>query len=254
MQFIQAISAETLKLRRTLSFWLIFLAPAVIAVLQVGIILNNGADSFFSDSPNEFWQSVFFTMRSLWILMMLPLFITLESALLASVEHNDNHWKHLYALPQPRWTTYFAKWIVLAGVTLLASLMVMAFVLLAGWCVAFFTSTPAAYLSQPFPFLEMAKSLATAWLIAWWMMAIHTWVSLRFRSFTIAVGIGMAAAVSNLILLNSEKAMQFDPWLMQSTVISPDFGSTSLALTIGLAAGLLTLLLGMWNFTRRDVL
>jgi hypothetical protein len=254
MQFLQALHAETLKLRRTLCLWMILIAPAVIAVLQCGIILNRGVDSFFAGQEADFWLAIYSNMRSLWLLMMLPLFITLESALLASVEHNDFHWKHLFTLPQPRWTTYMAKWVVLSVLTLLASLMVIAYAVLVGWFLALFSQSRGLLLSQSFPLLEMLKTMGQAWLISWWMMAIHTWVSLYFRSFTVAVGVGMAAAVSNLILINSEKAMQFDPWLMQTTAISSQFGSASLALGLGVSAGLATLLAGMLLFTRRDVL
>lgn len=252
-QLFHAIFAEILKLRRTLSFWLIILAPAVIAALQMGIILNYGADNYFSGQERNYWENILFNMRSLWIIIMLPLFITLESALLANVEHTENHWKHIFSLPQPRWMTYIAKWIVLAFLTGLATMMLLALTWIVGWALAYFTSSPSQYLSQPFQIFHLTKPLFHVWLIAWLVMAIHTWISLRFHSFTVAVGIGMAAAVSNLILLNSEKALQYDPWLMQATVIT-DTGSVPLAIAMGVACGLLFIVLGTIDFTRQDVL
>ena len=48
---------------------------------------------------------------NLWAILALPLFITLETALLAQTEHSEKHWKHLFALAVPRWVYYAAKWL-----------------------------------------------------------------------------------------------------------------------------------------------
>ena len=43
---------------------------------------------------------------------MMPLLITLVTALLNGIEHSDRQWKHIFALPMPRHTVYVAKFVV----------------------------------------------------------------------------------------------------------------------------------------------
>jgi hypothetical protein len=45
----------------------------------------------------------------LWATLMMPLFITIETALIAGLEHSENQWKNLLAFPIPRWTIYIAN-------------------------------------------------------------------------------------------------------------------------------------------------
>jgi hypothetical protein len=51
----------------------------------------------------------------LWCLLGLPHLVALETALLAGSEHRENTWKHLFALPIPRWTICAAKLLVGSG-------------------------------------------------------------------------------------------------------------------------------------------
>src|SRR5688572_23908477 len=60
-----------------------------------------------------------------WGLLMLTLYITLETALLASLEHNHQGWKHLAALPISRAAVYAAKQITVMGVVALSMLVIV---------------------------------------------------------------------------------------------------------------------------------
>jgi lantibiotic transport system permease protein len=68
--------------------------------------------------------------------LALPLFITLEVALLAGLEHGQDHWKDLFVLPIPRWTIYTAK-LATAALLLALSLVLLGvgvLVAIAGAC------------------------------------------------------------------------------------------------------------------------
>ena len=47
-----------------------------------------------------------------WTLLMMPMFVTLETSLLAGLENTGKNWKSLLALPAPRWTVYVSKLVV----------------------------------------------------------------------------------------------------------------------------------------------
>ena len=108
MAILRALYAEQLKVKRTLALWLVPLAPLVIIALQMAIVLQR-PEYYRQKDPTSAWidyggQTVF-----LWAILMLPLFITLETALLANLEHGNGQWKHLFALPIPRNAIYAAK-------------------------------------------------------------------------------------------------------------------------------------------------
>ena len=106
---IRALRAEVIKTRRTLAFWLAIIAPLVVISLEVAMFYKNRA--IYQNSPpgDEIWFQFGLQTMVLWGLLMMPLFVTLETALVASWEHRNRQWKHLFALPIPRGALYAAK-------------------------------------------------------------------------------------------------------------------------------------------------
>lgn len=108
-----ALGVEVLKLKRTLAVTLTAVVPLVVAVLQFCSMLQRARYGIHeADDP---WGVLSHNMLLIYSLLMLPLFITLQTALLAGLEHNAKAWKRLYALPIPRSAIYFAKQIVTLG-------------------------------------------------------------------------------------------------------------------------------------------
>ena len=75
-----ALSAETLKLKRTLALWLALLTPGVLVFLEVAAATQHQGN-MLGPSDNR-WQVMFEHLFSIWVILVLPLFITLETALL----------------------------------------------------------------------------------------------------------------------------------------------------------------------------
>src|SRR5205809_6202072 len=63
---------------------------------------------------------------------MMPLYITLETALIAGLDRSENQWKSLLARPVPRWTLYVAKLIVIVAMTAASTLALPCGILMAG--------------------------------------------------------------------------------------------------------------------------
>ena len=89
------------------------------------------------------------------------------------------------------------------------------------------------------------------------MITIHTWVSLRWQSFTVASAVGIIATVVGFIVINSEEFSGYFPWSLPLRAAGPlvmDVAEAPLALPIGLVGGVVVSLLACWHVTRRDVL
>lgn len=248
---LRALSAEILKTRRTLAFWMTLVTPAVVAILQLLILLR--ALGNYGGEGVDAWRATSTNVFSLWSLLALPLFVTLETALLGQSEHGEKHWKHLFALPIPRWTIYAAKWLTGALLLLLAQAALIGLNIGAGLLMRLLK--PEMGFDAPIPLGWMALIMGRVYLISLLIHSIHTWVALHFRSFTVAVGVGMAAAVANIILINAEEGPRLFPWaLVVNALPAMENPQLGYALAVGIAGGLVLAFIGGWEVTRRDVL
>ena len=134
---LAALRAERIKLTHTLALWMVLLTPLAIAILLVLEMITVGdrraTAGIPTPDPATAWLMIGKSIFGLWCLLMLPLFITLEAALLAALEHANQQWKHLLALPIPPAAHYLAKLLVLIAMVVAAQLILLALTPLAGW-------------------------------------------------------------------------------------------------------------------------
>ena len=249
---IRAISAEMMKMKRTLALRMVLIAPLVV----VGLLF---LQIYMQDSPkrrplagDEAWMSLATAVTNLWSFLMLPLFITLEAALLGGLEHGEKQWKHLFALPVPRWTIYVAKLFVCVALIAASTIVLWAGTIAAG--LALQQILPAAGNMGFAPWAAMLRLAMLPWLAAWLIIALQIWVSLRWRSFPVSVGFGMTGTVIGFIVMQSDKWGKFYPWALPLTTIAGEGKNMPFAVTYGIIGGIVGGLLGCWEMTRRDVL
>lgn len=248
----RALSAEALKLRGTLALWMCLIAPAVVVglyVLQVGF--SHFPAHRAPAEPAKAWMVFSQSVFALWAFLMLPLFVTLEAALLAGLEHADRQWKHLLALPLPRGAHYLAKLLALAALLALAFVALVLLVPLGGAVLA--VAKPVFGIGGPPPWDFLLRAAATAYVASLLIVALHTWLGVRFASFTVAVSVGMTATVMGFLIGQSERFGHWYPWSMPLQVLAGNGQWTGFVVVAGLAGGVLAALLGMADFQHRDV-
>src|SRR5262249_490281 len=130
------------------------------------------------------WLTLARIMMSLWTLLVLPLYIALQTALIAALEHADNQWKLLLARPVPRWTIYVAKLAVAVGFLLLSSLILLAGIFASG---ALLIRMQLDLHFGPVPYREIFTSMLQVFVLSFLAITIQHWISIRYRSFTVAV-------------------------------------------------------------------
>ncbi|MEO8609399.1 MAG: ABC transporter permease [Chloroflexota bacterium] len=247
---LRALNAERLKLNRTLALAMIVIAPGTVALLALMVMLRS-----VSLNPGiEIWDTMIRNGVSLWGLLALPLFVTLETALMAGLEHSANTWKHLGALPVPRWSIYLAKYLLIM-VVIAASLVALLVLLVA---VGLIIPVLLPHITVNYGMVDWAQilsQLAAMYLASWLIIAVHTWVSIRWASFTVAIGVGMAATVANFFIINSDLA-QYYPWSMPILVTAPDptlAANVPLILTLSIVGSVIVTLFGIVEVGRRDI-
>lgn len=211
-----ALSSEVIKLKRTLALLMVVIAPGVISFLGFVIALNREKPFTEAIDPVTYFGN---NVMMLWSLLMLPLFIALETALTSYIEHAGNNWKHLFALPVPRTTIYYSKLCVNLFIAFLASVSLYIQLFLGGFLIALIR--PDLGFHMDLPWLKTAVVLAVIYVPTMLLVVIHSWISIRWKNIVISLGSGIAAVVMSVIIMQS-KYISFYPWTIP-TLLSGKF-------------------------------
>jgi hypothetical protein len=242
---LRTLPAEFLKLKRTLALRLALAAPLLIVLLQFGIYLQRGEQMGHGQDPIAgFVRGI----TTLWTLLFLPFYATLAASLLASLDHQDNHWDYIFALPNPRWSIYAAKWLALTSLVILSSLALPVFTLVTAEILKMSHRTWAAA-SLPFALLinNLTRSLGAALLL----ISLQFWFSLRWRSLVVPLGIGIAGIMCGIILISAPLGfLCLYPWTAPGAAASPT--QPALAVAWGLSTGFVLCVAACWRLAQRD--
>ena len=99
--------AEIIKQKRTTVYWFAFLAPLSMALLYLFGFNKMGATLLDTDlNPwSEMMRKSFQPIKAL----MLPLFMSVLTALVHFTDHRSHMWKHLFALPVSKTQIFLSK-------------------------------------------------------------------------------------------------------------------------------------------------
>ena len=245
----RALSAEAVKLRRTLALWMCLIAPAVVvALLMLQMFAQKAPQA--PPAPPEAWGQFAIGVLGIWCFLMLPLFVTLQSALLAGLEHGADQWKHLLALPVPRGVHYGAKWLVLVAMVFAAFVVLCGLAMLGGFVLM--QAKPALGLAGPPPWAFLARSSAAAFAASLLIVSLHTWLALRWRSFTVAVAAGMSATVCGFLIGQSSTYGPWYPWSLPVQVLAGQGEHLPQVVWLGVIGGLVVAAVGLRDLVRRD--
>jgi hypothetical protein len=194
------------------------------------------------------WGAFASATLGLWAFLMLPLFVTLQSALVAGLEHQNRQWKHLLVLPLPRAVHYLAKVVALLVLLALAMSVLVVLVPLAGHVLRLKPSLGFTGSPDLLPLLSKAGLVYACALL---MLAIQAFIALRWRSFTVAVATGMSATVAGFLIGQSPSLGPWFPWTMgmQPLTRNPSVDTVVLLSVVG---AIVVTLSAAWAFARRE--
>jgi ABC-2 type transport system permease protein len=256
MTLLNVLNAEMLKLRRTIAVPMVVLAPTLIAVFLFVMGVNAPFSTLNRNGVAGEWTALTRASLRFWVSLMLPLLITLESALLAGLEHSESQWKSLLARPLPRWNFYAVKLLVGLALIAISSVVLVLGILLNGMILP--RVQPELLFALPIPWLNIARQGTEVFCLAFLLLAIQNWIALRWKPFSVAVGAGIVGLVTGFFMFVSgqqgAKELQLFPWSLPMLVLG---NTTSLDVATGLIfsviAGTVVAAVGCWDFCRREV-
>lgn len=167
MTFVRVMHAEMLKLKRTLAFRMVFIAPALVVTLIFFILYEK--KEFKPDF--DLWDSVLKIALNFWAVFMMPLMITLQTALLSGLEHGEKQWKHILALPVTRKSVYLVKLLMVHILILMSMAVLIVLAILVGFL--FMKIRPALANAGMPPWGWIFKHASYVWLASWQIGRAH---------------------------------------------------------------------------------
>jgi hypothetical protein len=255
---IRAVRAELVKLHNNT-------APITVTVLpfvMCGMVAIASMTSPYTTRPLNAWLDTAVSMITFWSLL-LPFFVALTTALLASTEQSNNMWKHLFALPISRRSIYVSKQLIAIALFGLSQLVVIGSVILAGLILR--SLKPDYGFDVAIPLLDMFGLAVMTWLASWLIISLHLWMSVRFASFGPAIGFGLLAFLLNMLInQRTDWWPRLFPWslpanffatgldrVLVASPIKSEIATTSIVISV--IGSLVVLAIASWEVTRRDV-
>jgi hypothetical protein len=207
---LRTVHSEWSKSRKTFIPWLCILAPVLHAAL-IYLTLYHAGNSIIQPGENVWDALAAQSFQGLYMIFY-PLAACILVSLIFQTDHQANMWKHLYALPLPRWSIYTAK-------SLFAFLLI-------GLCLVFYSllmPLAISLLSGRYPswglnnYIHAAATifLPTAlkgWIASAALCAIQSWISYRFKNFAIPLTFGLGATLVGVIAIQGWKYVGYYPY------------------------------------------
>lgn len=193
-----AITAELLKLKRSLAWPVVVLLPIILVLAGAATQLARGTQ------PENGWDTVWLQSVGFYGLFPLAIGIAILGSLVWRVEHRGSNWNALMSSPIPTLRLVVAKTVVVAGLTALMQVVVVLAVIAIGKLAFGLPGMlPAQYLG--IGMLLMLATVPTA--------ALQSALSLFLRSFAAPVAIALVASgISTTALLALGNAALVSPY------------------------------------------
>ncbi|MEM1056497.1 MAG: ABC transporter permease [Bacteroidota bacterium] len=239
---LRATRSQSIRLRGS-GVWLPTLGvPALAAGLAALVLWSIETVAGEEADP---WGEVLQAAFGLWAILLLPLVIALVAAQVAGTEHSARGWKHLFTLPVWKGAHIIAAWTAVAVLTATATAALTAGVAGAGAAVSMLR--PEVGL-PPVPVWDLLRAATLVYACSLLLVSVHLWLSLRWPSVGVGLGVAVGGVLTNVVLLNLG-AGAVTPYGLAPMALMSDH--TGLAL-VGLAGGAVVLAGAVVHLSRRD--
>lgn len=191
--FYRIVSTEILKNRRTIALWLTLLYP-LFTVALVTLFLY-GMKHPKADPWLDFIQNINSVAS-----FFLPFFIILVVGYACNMENKSNTWKHLQALPIPRWSLFFGK---ISYIFVLLAFSLLLFVVFAHSAAFILSNISPKYsnITGWIDFNKLVNMLVRTYLAGFAIIAIQYWISLRRKNLVFPITIGITLTIMPIAIL-----------------------------------------------------
>jgi|GEM_PF-3529635 len=196
VRFIDVLSAEILKTKRTWNFSLVLMFPIIVTSIIFGYYVKNllggdniGQSNLWMTYCREFFQFYY---------LLYPLLAALIAFSLSNIEHRNNGFKQVFTFPVNRYSIYFGKICILLFWMLCSLLLAYSLLIISGNGLGYlfpqagFQNYDINNIIITF-FLRIFITLAS-------IISIHYFLSIYWDNFIISVGSACFLVIFGLVV------------------------------------------------------
>ncbi|WP_085524223.1 ABC transporter permease [Tuberibacillus sp. Marseille-P3662] len=232
---LRMFQADMLKMKRKWIWFLIFLGPFGVIALQ-GVNYGLRYDYLLNLYSND-WQGLIGNIQNL-VPVTLLLGIAIVTSMIANIEHHQNSWKQLLALPVQRSVIYGAKFFVTVLMLLVSCLLLFLGSIILGIILDF---------GWTFSVIDLLKMSFMPLLAALPLLAFQLWLAITFKNQALALSIGILGAIFSMYTAD------MPDWVLWKWPLLQSEHAVAWYAIIGGMTGIIIFLIGMIDFTKRDV-
>jgi hypothetical protein len=148
------------------------------------------------------------------------LYGALVAALLAGIEHQNERWKHIFALPIERRTIFVVKWLVGLGLLFFSFLLLSTCVVGAAEMLRL---AKPAWRSSPLPTFMIFRGAVVSSCAAALLFSIQMWISMRWRNFLPGLVLAIIALALMFVAIPHGVGIfhSFFPWSLPAMAMAP---------------------------------
>lgn len=227
--FTGAIKAELIKLKRTPILWIVLISGFLVPGMLFLIYFFNVED--FSKRTGDPWLFFFDLGFMLTAMLFLAPFLVLVCSSVVYSEHSAGAWKYLYALPLKKGSYYFSKLLTVMLLILLSCVLFVLSVVLTAYLLDLFHPV-YGFRSYPPALGHLLLRLLHALLSILGLIALHYWLSMRWKSFIAPIGIGLLGFIMAIFVVFIGQRFDLGVWLPYAypMLTGLEFGSEPLGL------------------------
>lgn len=231
------LTSDFLKIKRKGLWFLTALGPFGVVALQTVNYYGERKDFLLRQSEDD-WGYYLLNVHSFTPLALI-LGIAILTSFMASIENETNAWKQLIALPVSKLTVYLSKFTVLAILLFVSSSLLMVLTLAHGLFLD---------LGENTPYMEIVKFSYYPFLASLPVLALQLWIASVSQNQAIPITVGVFGVIFAFLAYNLPDWMIWKwPSLMN------EWDEPIINVMLGVGIGILLYIIGMIDFTRRDV-
>jgi len=232
----QLMKIDFLKIKRKGFWFLTFLGPFGVIALQM---INYGVRKEYLLSINEDYWGFYLLNVNGFVPLAIVLGIAILTSGIASIENETSAWKQLLALPVTKWKVFLSKFSVLALLFFISCTLLTIFTFLFGIYLNLGSNVPYVDIVT-FSFYPYVASLP--------ILALHVWIAIVSNNQAIPVTMGI---VGTILTYSAYYLPDWFIWKWPSLIAEWD--EPFIVVMLGFTLGVLLFIVGMLDFTRRDV-
>lgn len=246
-KFFISLNNEFLKQKHNFTWPIAFGTSLLMGLLMfIDLYLRYDYLVKIHDDLDNSWEILLMENHFLWVFLF-SLASVLITSLINSVELNNGGYRKTLSLPLKKRTVYFSKWLtafIYSGLIIFFHIIILYIV---GKILGFTDPIPQTYFFK-YIFYEITAALG--------LVSLQFFISLKSHNFIISLTIGFVGVTSSYFFAQSKVTAILIPYTYPifTLPLPKALIDTNIAFLGGLIMGIIILIIGMIDFSRRDIL